>query len=207
MAKGDWVWVRSAKRYRDTKTGRFLARSVVQDLRDSYIDAESTFIADITAQLADGDRTLRSWEAELWDRVKIAFNAEFMAGRGGRNALTQSDKSAMARMLKSQRQFLRDFSEEIRSGTMSEAMIRSRADLYINASRQAFEKGKARSFDLRLPAYPADGSSECMANDRCSWEIAEKPDRYNCTWRLSVAEHCSTCLDRAGQWNPYVVYK
>jgi len=207
MAKGDFAWVRSIKRYRDLRTGRFISATTVQNLRDSYLDTQFTTVEDLTAQLADGDRTLRSWEDEIWHRIKIAFNAEFMAGRGGRNALTQADKAAMGRMLKTQRQFLRGFAEEIRDGGLSERQIAYRAKLYINAARQAFERGKARSWGLRLPAYPADGSSECKTNDRCFWVIEEKPDRYNAYWRLSVAEHCSTCLDRGVRWSPYVVYK
>jgi predicted nucleic acid-binding Zn ribbon protein len=194
---GDYAWSQSARRYRDLATGRFLSASDFQNLRESFADTQNQTIEDLTAQLANGDRTLRSWEAEVWTRIRIAFDAEFMAGRGGRNALTDADRSLIARLRKTQREFLRSFAEEIADGGFSEAKIAARAKLYVASSRQAFERGKARSWNLRLPAYPADGSSECMANDRCYWSIDDKPDRVNCYWRLSVAEHCSTCLDRA----------
>jgi hypothetical protein len=202
-----FAWSQNVRRYRNKATGRFVAQATIQRLRDEFVDGQYGFLEDLTAGLADGTRTLRSWEAELWDRIKIAFNAEFLAGRGGRNALTSADRTAIARMLKEQRAYLRRFVEEIANGTFTEAAINTRGKMYLNASRHAFERGKARSWGLRLPAYPADGSTECLTNDRCYWDITEKPDRYNCYWRLSVAEHCSTCLDRAGQWTPYVVYK
>lgn len=207
MAKGDFVWVKNAKRYRELATGRFLSFKTIQDLRDAFVDTQYGFIDDLTAQLADGDRTLRSWESELWNRIKIAFDAEYLAGRGGRNAMEQADRTALARLRKIQREFLRGFADEIADGGLSEKQIAARAKLYINSSRQAFERGKARSHALRLPAYPADGSSECQANDRCYWRIEEKTDRWNCYWTLSIAEHCSTCKDRGVQWAPYVVYK
>lgn len=201
-----FTWSKSTRRYRDKATGRFVPGRSIQNLRDAFVASQEQFVTDLAASLADG-MMLRRWEAEMWDRIKIAYDAEFLAGRGGRNAITNADRSAMARMLKKQRGFLRNFANDIAGGEMTEAAIANRSKLYVRSARQAFERGKARAWGIRLPAYPADGSSECMANDRCSWEIVDRPTKVDAYWRLSVAEHCSTCIDRASRWSPYTIQK
>jgi hypothetical protein len=202
-----FAWASSTKRYRNVATGRFIKGSTIQRLRDQFIAENQGIVRDLTTSLADGTRSTRQWESEVWTRIEIVFNAEFMAARGGRNALTDSDRNALARMLSSQRSYLRNFAEEIQRGTLSEAMIQARVKLYLNSARQAFEHGKASAWNIVLPAYPADGSSECGANDRCWWEISGDSVRIEAHWRLSVAEHCGDCQDRASRWNPYVILK
>lgn len=200
-------WSVSTKRYRNKATGRFLKNTTVQKVRDDFIEQNYGIVQDLTTSLARGERLLRTWESEVWNRINITFTAEYLAGRGGKNAITSADRKIIGSMLKDQRQFLRDFTQTIANDGMSEAMIQSRIKLYLNSSRQAFERGKSQAYGLKLPAYPADGSSECGANDRCHWEISEKSDRIDAYWRLSVAEHCGTCLDRGTRWNPYTVRK
>ena len=70
----------------------------------------------------------------------------------------------------------------------------------------AHEKGKAASFDIVLPEYPADGSQICKARCRCRWEIDEKKDTIEAFWLLNVAaKHCDTCLSNAARWAPYTI--
>ena len=57
---------------------------------------------------------------------------------------------------------------------------------------------------LPLPAMPRDGTSQCLSNCGCAWEIAELDGdgNYDCTWQLGKTENCQTCRQRAADWSP-----
>lgn len=209
MASEDYpdgfTWSTSTRRYRDKATGRFIKATAIQSLRDQFVETQYRFAENMAASLADGGMTLRKWESEFWARVERVYIAEYMAGRGGINAMTAKDRANLSRMLTRQRKFLRNFAEDIATGDLSEDMIAFRSKLYISSATQAFERGKASAWNIRLPAYPGDGSTACMANCRCWWEISEKADLVRAYWRLSVAEHCKDCLGRATRWSPYEI--
>jgi hypothetical protein len=78
---------------------------------------------------------------------------------------------------------------------MDEAAIRRRAELYAGPVRATYYKERYPN----LPAWPADGSTECLAFCRCSWQ--ESDGQFY--WRLGAAEHCPTCNSRASSWAPY----
>jgi len=92
-----------------------------------------------------------------------------------------------------------------------EAQIAARSRMYMRSSREAFERAKARAVGVPpLPAYPGDGSTRCLTNCACQWEIIPEVQDdgaivYNCYWRLGPTEHCPDCIERSRQWNPYTV--
>lgn len=196
---------KKTRRYRDVKTGKFIKDDTIRQLRDDFITSQHSFVDDLTATLADDSISLSKWEAELWDRIKLTYEAEFLAGRGGREVFTELDRAALGRMLRDQRSFLRAFAESIKSGTMTEKKIAARAKLYINSATQSFEKGKSQAWDVVLPAYPGDGSTICLANCKCHWEISQRVNRVNAFWKLASSEHCTDCVDRGVRWSPYSV--
>ena len=63
--------------------------------------------------------------------------------------------------------------EDAAAGKMSAKQMGARAEMYLDGSTQAFERGKAASYSsgLDLPANPGDGSSECLSQCRCQWSI------------------------------------
>ena len=71
----------------------------------------------------------------------------------------------------------------------------------------SFEVGRAGAFQVQLPAYPGDGSSECMVNDKCYWDVRlDIPNgQVLATWVRTAAESCPTCIKRAVEWNPYTI--
>ncbi len=99
--------------------------------------------------------------------------------------------------------------EDAAAGKMSAKQMGARAEMYLDGSTQAFERGKAASYsrDLDLPAYPGDGSTECLSRCRCHWSVADYEDRWEATWVLGDADHCDDCARRAGEWSPFVVNK
>jgi hypothetical protein len=197
----------STKRYFNTLTRRSLSWKSIYRTSLGYEDDQKRRVREITARLASGSYTLENWTDEMRKALKDNYISQYLLGRGGRNVMNQSDWGRIGGLLSNQYRFLNNFANEIGLGQLTQAQIAARAALYIDSATQAFERAKAASWSLTLPAYPGDGSTLCMANDRCSWVIVEFDDRIEATWTLSPAEHCETCLARARDWAPLVIAK
>lgn len=209
-----WGWDPRAKRYRNRDNGQFMARETVLGFVDRSLDTSSNYTRDL-AELVDVRQISPSdWHARMRQEIKDEYIRQYLLGTGGRDQMRPADWGSVGGMIGDQYRYLRDFYAEIESGDLTEAQIRARAAMYINSAREAYERANARAQSggtLVLPAYPGDGSTICLTNCRCFWDIQEILDDlgiligWNAYWTLTPAEHCTTCLGRAGMWNPYTV--
>lgn len=209
MASDRWQYDRGVKRYRDTDTGKFLPNATILRLRDEFVEARRVAAADLAGQLARGDLSLQGWERAMRDEIRLVFGAEYAFGRGGRGAMTPTDWGHVGALAKDQYTFLRGFAEAVARGELTEAQIAARAGLYAGSAVQAYERGRAAAFGLALPAYPADGGTECLSSCRCSWSIVETAAEYRATWKLDAGagDNCAGCRGRAAAYAPLVVVK
>lgn len=201
-------WVSSVNRYRDTKTGRFLSPSTVEALVDKgRLDAANRLIS-LADELISESLTPAEWEKRFKQIIKETSIQQYATGRGGLSQLTPTDYGRIGSYLKDQYQYLKGFREALPN--QSEAQIRVRSQMYASATKYMYEKGTWAAWDMPdLPAYPADGSSECLINDRCSWRIVKlkTPGSWNCFWEIRPGENCPTCLERASKWKPLKIRK
>jgi hypothetical protein len=205
VKKGDWVWNQLTKRYRNSKTKKTITSNTVLQLRDDFVDEMRDF-SKLTDDLINSRITVQEWVLEMRKKVRDVHSAQYMLARGGRNAMFQTDLDALSDIIKEQYDFLQKFGQEVRAGNLSASKIRSRSEMYMEASTRSHEQAKAASYDIELPAYPADGSQICKARCRCRWEINVLDDKVEAYWLLNVAaKHCDTCISNAAKWAPYVV--
>jgi hypothetical protein len=202
-----WIWDATLGRYRNLKTGRLLPAARIREMRDRLLDGAAAAMARLAQRLASGDWTVGVWERAMRDAVKAIFGAQYVFGRGGLKAMTRADWERLNDLVQGQYEFLAGFADDVALGKLSLPQITVRAWLYVGSSVQAHEAGKAAALDVELPAMPGDGSSECLGNDRCSWFLRRRQDGLvEATW---VAEDdprvCSTCAQRARDWNPLVL--
>lgn len=204
----DWEFSEIARRYRSKETGRFLSPSSAISLRDDFQQRRRSDIDALTRRLADQDITVQQFETEMQVLIKQTFGVQYAYGRGGRNAMTADDFTALDTLIRDQYQYLRAFAQDIAAGKLSEAQITARAGLYHGSSVRAYEQGKAASWGLQLPHYPADGSTPCKSACRCRWDIADRGDEIHATWHLqSGGESCPGCKSRAASYAPLVIAK
>jgi hypothetical protein len=207
VAANSFVWDTVSRRYRNTETGKWISHADVAGLRDQFAMEQRVWADQAVRAMVRGDWTVRRWELEIRDRLKRVYLAEYMLGRGGQQAMTQADYGRVGNMLRDQYQYLRTFALDVQAGTMSEAQIAARTQLYHESSIQAFERGKAAAYsgDLILPAWPADGFTRCKARCRCRWSITETKTAWKAYWKLhTTAEACADCENRARLYAPYV---
>jgi hypothetical protein len=204
---GPWIWEPAAHVCRNTATGRFMGHADMLAMRDTFSDAMATKATDLARRVGAGDIDLATWQKAMRSDIRTSYIDQYVLGRGGRSQMTQADWGRVGQLVREQYGYLGNFARDIADGNMTEAQIAARAQLYHHSSVRAFELGRARSYgDLKLPAYPGDGSTACRVNCRCHWDIRPTETGWDCYWMLGATERtCGDCLGRARDWSPYVV--
>lgn len=200
-----WIWSVAARRYRNPLTGRFIGQTEMLALRDTYTAAQQTNAAGLAQRLIQGDISLGDWQRLMRADVKDSFISQYVLGHGGRGSMTQADWGRLGAMIKEQYRYLDGFAAAIGDGQLTEAQIAARAQMYHGSSTQAFERGSVLSMGAPdLPAYPGDGSTQCLSNCRCHWDVRKTVEGWDAYWILdSGAENCPDCLERAATWTPW----
>lgn len=206
---GEWVYDAAIHRYRDPFTGRFLSEARVLALREDWGSVIREDVAGLVADLADSVITLPEFERRFQRKIKTLHAAAFMLGKGGRNNMGVDDWEQVGAVCLEQFGYLRGFVEDIAAGLVSPEQMGYRAGLYVGASVQSLERGKASTYDgLRLPRYPGDGRTACLTNCRCSLRIVEMLDRWHVYWQTRADGNvCADCPSLGRDWAPLVVMK
>ena len=200
-----WYWDDSAKRYRSPETGRFIGIDDMNGLRTEFMTSQKERLEGVTTVFDAGTIDSLTYERQVKEIIKQTYIDNYVMGKGGRLSMTQADWGSVGGMIKEQYGYLNPFLAQIERGELSQAQINARLKMYINSASEAFWRGFASDIPIDLPAYPGDGSSRCLVNCQCTWDIQPVENGYNCYWRLGAAEHCEDCLQRASEWNPYKI--
>lgn len=193
------------------KTSRASKQAVLDRARDRYDDVA----AGLAGDLHRGRITPVEFEERLADEVKRLHVAAYVAGRSGTwGEITPQQWGRLGPIIRFQYSKLRGWRDELQRTprdadgtlTISEAKLLQRAGYYRSAATQSFERGLVDEIGLAsdvLPAYPGDGTTDCMTNCVCRWAIRilnKARGDFNASWRLGNAEHCPTCRKRARSW-------
>ena len=203
-----YTWDQRSRRYR-TSTGQYVSRREALRVRDGYVEGQKARSDALIDALVGRRLPLGRWLLDMKDLIKESHIAMYLWGKGGRNSMTQRDWGIVGRHLRDQYGFLRGFGEDLASGELSPEMARARARMYIEAATWQYERGRKEAWGLPdLPHYPADGSTRCLANCKCSLRFQERPEEWYVYWELNpTAETCPDCEQRSGEWSPYRVPK
>lgn len=171
------------------------------EILNSSIDDADSELKDITARYQAGQISSNDWRDESLAVIAGLYVAHWLFGKRS-TTLTAQERAKLDAIIQSQREYLDKFAEQLRDIDGSETIRRIK--MYANSSRQAYEM--ARVYGIAdLPAYPGDGSSECLSNCRCHWDIQVSDSNLVAYWRIDIADNCPTCKQRAQDWSPYIV--
>ncbi len=205
-----WVWDDIKKFFLDVAgiIADKLGFGILVDMRDEFTEGvllESDRL--ISSLMETGKLDIQNWNLQMRELIKNTYRAQYELAIGGRENMTQADYGRLGGILQEQYRYLQGFTEDIASGKLSLGQAQYRARMYINSSTQAFERARAAGFGVELPQYPGDGSTQCLTNCKCEWDIKfdEDASAFVCYWKLGYAEHCPDCLDAAQLYNPYIV--
>jgi hypothetical protein len=160
-------------------------------------------IRTITSQLERGEMTLDEWKSQMRERIIRYALAALMLGMVDEELSAQAQAVAV-QFAEQQNGYLEKFANEIKTGGEWQASWNHRAEQYGESIQVPYWKAATRF--LVLPAYPGDGSSECMVSDRCMWfmdwiDLTNRDvDAY---WvNMHDARICPTCAERGIRWYP-----
>ena len=202
-----WIWEPDLQRYRDTKTGRFVGVQQMQGLRNEFIAAQQERLRGVVRAYANNNITYNEMTGSIKQTLKDTYIDMYTMGAGGRNNMTQADWGSVGGMIKEQHVYLDRLLGQIERAEISPRQAAARLNMYANSANEALWRGIARGLPQTLPAYPGDGSTVCLTNCQCEWEIIETEEGFECYWRLGAAEHCPDCIQRSQTWNPYIIRK
>ena len=207
----DFRWDANRRLYIDSD-GNPVGQTEIRKAIERSIAVSTDKTAAIVQRLRDQQLSPGDFRNIMRKEIKNSYIRQYLVGRGGRNAMEASDWGTVGSKIRTQYRYLGGFVNAIENGEVTPGQAGVRINMYMRSSRQAYEAGRGRSYgELRLPRLPGDGTTECGANCYCHWDIKEVFDDtqgvrvlsgWNCTWTLGVAEHCPTCVYRAGVWNP-----
>ena len=193
-----------AASYTEVDTGIVLSPARLNELIGDFLSQQQQRMVRFTDDLVQGHLAIPEWEIEIRRVIKESYGASYLLGRGGRKMMTQSDWGRVGQMVRNQYLYLNMFAREIATGEITAEEALRRIAIYPGGGRHAF--GRARSIaqgDIPLPAYPGDGSTQCLGHCMCSWQIEDHPEGgWNATWVLGDADHCQECLRRSDTWAP-----
>lgn len=199
-----WIWDNVSKRYRDTATGQYVGIEHMSMLRDEFADQQKIVLRSYTEMYLAKEIGLGEYQASIKRIIKDTYIDMYAMAVGGRNNMNQSDWGRIGAIVKEQYHYLDGLIRQIENGEISPNQAMARLGMYINSANEAMWRGRAANLGIRLPAYPGDGSTQCLVNCRCEWDIVElEAGVYDCYWRLGAAEHCDDCVARSIEWNPW----
>lgn len=149
----------------------------------------------LTDGLIGGQLDPISWHNAVARELFAHSLAEYAAaaGKDEREVLEEVKK-----LVGKQIDFLNKFTDEVEQGKYedrSEA-LKARAAMYAASLKESYWRGKIGG---DYPAYPGDGSSECLGNCGCEWDVRDD----GAYWIRGKDDSCATCVQRAGEWSPW----
>lgn len=195
----------------------------------SYVDRVYTprTTALITA-LTDQRINVSEWYAAMLVEIdRVTFTA-MQLGKGGTQTLSDLDLQAIRQWTAEQHQYLALWRDQLQqrantrgllivaavaaggaavealTGGISAVGLIARAALYAKTARSLLAVAQTLALGMPiLPAYPRDGTTECLGNCVCAWHITKVgPKDWDCRWVLESDEHCPQCARRSHVWQP-----
>jgi len=168
-------------------------------------------------ELFNGEITVEAWEQLMGELIGLGATTGYMVGAGS-EVIPPKASDYLTQAIAQQLAFLSGFALVIAANQLGNKFDDTNFDSrWFGRARQynrtaveqywrANTSAKLGVDDMPLPAYPGDGTSQCLKNCKCRWRIEVIGDiedgNADAYWELGVAEHCQTCVERHRAWNP-----
>lgn len=175
-----------------------------------YLQHYDNQVTDLAEQLSSGRITTAEWERQMRREVSSLHITADAVGRGGLQNMTTEDLNRVNRQVEDQTQYLERWRRQMDDGDFpidDPARIRQRGLTYGQNADVTLNRAALSIRGIpELPAEPKDGTTSCLYNCYCRWNVvtldASKGD-YNAFWVIDPSrENCPECIRRAGAWSP-----
>ena len=188
-----------------------------QKLLDLRIELFYDKSDELATKVFTGELTIGAWEEAMRAELRQLHSSGAAITKGGWDQMSSADWGRLGTPLREQYKYLHGFANTIaeQADTISLKAIQARARMYgraVGGTASLIQAGAV--IENLLPWMPGDGSTKCLINCKCRWDLRIiKVDKKSgdktvkAVWRLSPAEHCVDCLERNGHIEILVVPK
>ena len=157
-----------------------------------------------------GEIDVDTWSERMERNIAEYHTAAYLVGRDVsgeaeiEDELTSIGRTKLSAFVAVQLAHVRNFRNELLA--LPEGVLpdteRARADMYGQSVGGSWWRG--RTGNTVLPAYPRDGTTNCLFNCCCEWDISNPDDDgvVFASWILGFCRHCPQCPERAREWGP-----
>ena len=170
-------WRQRAAQFWNKTVGRLVPRLRVG--REAERVASLSPVGSWANQVFSGELPVDAWQAAMRQEIKTRYLQQYLAGRGGVGPMTQADYGSIGGMIADQYRYLDGFAREVAEGQLSEAQIARRSEMYLNSSREAFERAQRRAAEVAgldevlWVKTAAESCEDCIALNALGWQRAE----------------------------------
>jgi hypothetical protein len=136
----DYSYDPNLRKYRNIKTGRFLSQQQIKGLIARRIASANTELQMIGDRLLSGKISLQDWQLQTAGILKIIHSQTFLLGVGGQKNIAFDDYLILARKLKEQYKYFRNFAIACKQG-ISPLQFRNRLGQYLKATKGTYYLG------------------------------------------------------------------
>lgn len=140
-----YQWEPQSRRYRDRLSGKFLSKQAIAQLTQLRIAQVTQDLHQLGNLLLEGKINLRSWQEQFAQALKILHAQQYLLGVGGQSQIQKQDYLVLARELKNQYKYLRNFAVDLTRGVMTPAQFKVRAAMYAKAAKVSYFKGEKQA--------------------------------------------------------------
>lgn len=175
MARFDWR-ARVADFWNKT-VGRVVPRLAVRQGVEVVVSTSPTVAW--ANSVYSGELEIGAWQTAMRQEIKTRYIQQYLAGRGGVGPMTQADYGSIGGMIADQYRYLDGFAADVAEGKLSEAQIATRSEMYMNSSREGFERGQKRAMEiagLKEAIWlntPGEICPDCLALASLGWQKAD----------------------------------
>lgn len=163
-------------RYRDTRTGRYIAERQVRSEIDRYVDAVGRSQARaLSTSLRDGGISLAEWQTGMGQMIRDVHFANVAAASGGVRNMGPTERGRVGGWVARELKYLRGFTEDIAIGKQRlDGSLDRRSAMYAQAGRasyyddkqaQAVAKNPSSRVMVRSIRSPGDSCNDCIELD------------------------------------------
>jgi hypothetical protein len=205
-----YTWNADAHRYRGDD-GRFVSGQTIRDSLENLMDQSALNMNALTQSLIDGNISLASWQSSMMAEIKASHVAASALANGGWSSMTSVEWGATGQMIREQYDYLRNFANEIASGTQAlDGRALVRADLYGDAANGTYAQMQRRTMILEgmeeerriLEASDGNNCDGCLEQAALGWQpigtldqIGEEECQTRCRCEFSYRKMTDT-----GEW-------
>lgn len=132
--------VRPGGRFRDVKSGQFVARARIIDAMHARVDTAQDYAAAITDSLRAGNISIGEWQSLMGAQIRLLYVELGMLGKGGKISMSQKNFGQLGSQIKEQYGYLNRFGKELENAPKDQwgKIISGRPGMYMSAPREAF---------------------------------------------------------------------